>query len=100
MKTSVLTAIRLSVLLAVACLAMPGAVSAQDDVALKNAIQCKNFKHNRDGSWYADSVSLEYGPQGQKQMNLFGATIKKGQAATGEPDLWALLNEKCAAVSH
>jgi hypothetical protein len=32
-------------------------------------------------------------------MNLFGTTIKKGQAKAGERDLWAILNEKGAA-SH
>jgi hypothetical protein len=102
MKKAVLAAIRLPVLLAVACSAAPGAVLAQDDVALKNAVQCKDFKHNRDGSWYAESVSLDYGAskKDQKQMNLFGATIKKGQAAASEPDLWAILNEKCGTAAH
>ena len=92
--------IRLSTLFAVVCCAAPGIALAQDAAALKNAIQCKEFKHNRDGSWYADSVSLNYGPgnSDQKQMNLFGATIKKGQAGAGQPDLWTLLNEKCGAA--
>jgi hypothetical protein len=79
-----------------------GVVLAQDDAALKNAVQCKDFKHNRDGSWYAESVSLNYGPSkaDQKQMNLFGATIRKGKAAPGEPDLGAILDEKCGAAAH
>ena len=92
--------IRLFIVLAIVCCMAPRGVLAQDAVALKNAIQCKDFKHNRDGSWYADSVSLDYGSgkKDQKQMNLFGATIRKGGAAAGEPDLWAILNEKCGAA--
>jgi hypothetical protein len=43
---------------------------------------------------------LDYGPGKKKQMNLFGATIKKGQAEAGEPDLWAILNEKCGAAAQ
>ena len=97
-KNALAKPIRLSILLAVVGCAAPAAALAQDADALRNAIQCKDFKHNRDGSWYADSVTLNYGPQGQKQMNLFGATIKKGKADPGEPDLWALLNDKCGAV--
>ena len=96
-KNALARSIRLSMLLAAVCCAAP-ATFAQDEAALKSAIQCKDFKHNRDGSWYAESVTLNYGPQGQKQMNLFGATIKKGKADPGEPDLWAVLNEKCGAV--
>jgi hypothetical protein len=101
-KSAFAAAIRLSVLLVIASAAAPRAVLAQDDVALKNAIQCKDFKHSRDGSWYAESVSLEYGASNkdQKQMNLFGATIRKGQAGAGEPDLWAILNEKCGGAAH
>jgi hypothetical protein len=99
-KNTLARPIRLAILLAIVCCMAPGAVLAQDDVALKNAVQCKDFKHNRDGSWYAESVSLDYGAskKDQKQMNLFGATIKKGQADAGEPDLWAILNEKCGAA--
>jgi hypothetical protein len=94
--------LRLSVLLAIICCMAPGGVLAQDDAALRNAIQCKDFKHNRDGSWYAEAVSLEYGASKaeQKQMNLFGATIKKGKAEAGEPDLLTILNEKCGAATH
>jgi hypothetical protein len=87
-------------LLALACGTAPGVVLAQDDVALTNAVQCKDFKHNGDGSWYAESVSLNYGPGGKKQMNFFGATIKKGQAKAGEPDLWAILNTKCGGAAR
>jgi hypothetical protein len=45
---------------------------------------------------------LNYGPgkTDQKQMNLFGATIRKGQAHAGEPDLWTILNDKCGAAAH
>jgi hypothetical protein len=90
----------LSMLLAVVCCAAPRAALAQDAAALRNAIQCKDFKHNRDGTWYADAVTLNYGPSksDQQQMNLFGATIRKGKADPGEPDLWTLLNEKCGAA--
>jgi hypothetical protein len=33
-------------------------------------------------------------------MNLFGAPIRNAEAHPDEPDLWALLNEKCGAASH
>jgi hypothetical protein len=101
-KTAFARSIRLPVLLVIACAMASGAVLAQDDVALKDAIHCKEFKHNRDGSWYAESVSLDYRPskKEQKQLNLFGATIRKGQVDAGEPDLWAVLNEKCGSASH
>jgi hypothetical protein len=94
--------IRLSILLAIISCMAPGVILAQDDAALKDAIRCKDFKHSRDGSWYAESVSLNYGPgkTDQKQMNLFGATIRKGQAHAGEPDLWTILNDKCGAAAH
>jgi len=99
-KNALARSILLPVLLATVCCTASGAAVAQDDAALKNAIQCKDFKHNRDGSWYADSVTLNYGPSNsdQQQMNLFGATIKKGKAQAGEPDLWTMLNEKCGAA--
>ncbi len=89
-------AIRLPVLLVVACCAAPAALLAQD-TTLKDAVQCKDFRHNPDGSWYAESASLTYGPGKKQQMNLFGTTIRKGHAKPGEPDLWAILDEKCAA---
>jgi hypothetical protein len=71
-----------------------GTALAQD-VTIKDAIQCNDFKHNSDGSWYAESASLNYGPGKKQQTNFFNARIKKGPAKAGEPDMWALLNEKC-----
>jgi hypothetical protein len=91
-------AIRLPMLIGIACCIASGIVLAQD-VTPKDAIQCKDFKRTADGSWYAESASLNYGPGQKQQMNLFGATIRKGQAKAGEPDLWTLLNEKCG-VAH
>lgn len=84
-------------LLVVACGMTSGGAQTQD-VTLKDAIQCKNFKHNSDGSWYAESASLEYGPGKKHQQNFFGTTIKMGAAKAGESDMWALLNEKCGTV--
>ena len=83
-------------LLILACVTAPGMARAQD-VSLKDAIQCKDFKHNSDGSWSAKDVSLNYGPPGkQQQVNLFGATtIRQGKILAGGVDLWAVLNEKC-----
>jgi hypothetical protein len=89
--------LRLPVLLVIACATLPGAATAQD-VTLADAIQCKDFKHNADGSWYAGSVSLNYGPGKKQQMNLSDATIRRGQAKGNAPDLWALLNAKCGAA--
>lgn len=66
-------------LLIVACILTPRIALAQD-VTLKDAIQCKDFKHNSDGSWYAKDVSLNYGPAGsQQQVNL--STVKYTEAA-------------------
>lgn len=64
------------------------------DVTLKDAVNCKDFKHNADGSWYADSATLNYGPGGknQMQMNFFGTTIT---SKTGE--IFTILNEKCGS---
>jgi hypothetical protein len=83
-------------LLILACVAVPGIAQAQE-VTLKDAIQCKDFKHNSDGSWSAKDVSLNYGPPGkQQQVNLFGTTtIRQGKIVSGGVDLWAVLNEKC-----
>lgn len=83
-------------LLILACVAVPAMARAQN-ATLKDAIQCKDFKHNSDGSWYAKDVSLNYGPAGsQQQVNLFGSTtIRQGKILTGGVDLWAVLNEKC-----
>jgi hypothetical protein len=92
-KTAV-AASRLPFLLVIAWLATGDTVRAQD-ATLKDAIQCKNFKHNADGSWHAEDVSVSYGGDKNQQLNLFGpTTIRKGQALGGV-DLWALLNEKC-----
>lgn len=44
--------IRFLILLVIACCATPGAVLAEN-VTLKDAVQCRDFEHNRDGSWYA-----------------------------------------------
>jgi hypothetical protein len=82
--------------LVVACAMASRSVQAQD-MTLKDAIQCKDFKHNSDGSWFAESASLNYGPGKKQQMNFFGTKIKKGPSNMGEPDMWALLNEKCGA---
>jgi hypothetical protein len=83
-------------LLILASVTAPGIARAQD-VSLKDAIQCKDFKHNADGSWYAKDVSLNYGPPGsQQQVNLFGpTTISQRKILTGGVDLWDLLNTKC-----
>jgi hypothetical protein len=64
---------------------------------LRDAVQCKDFKHNSDGSWSAKDVSLNYGPPGsQQQVNLFGpTTIRQGKILAGGVDLWVVLNEKC-----
>lgn len=94
-QKAAVTAIRLLFLLVFVCCATAGAVRAQD-VTLKDAIQCKDFKHNADGSWHAEDVSINYGGgKNQQQFNLFGPTaIRKGQPVNGV-DLWVLLNEKC-----
>ena len=83
-------------LLILACAPAPEIARAQD-VTLKDAIQCKDFKHNSDGSWSAKDVSLNYGPPGtQQQVNLFGpTTIRQGKILAGGVDLWGLLNAKC-----
>jgi hypothetical protein len=75
-----------------------GAAQAQD-VTLKDAIQCKDFKHAADGSWHAEDVSITYGGKSnQKQLNMFGSTtIRKGSPVSGV-DLWTMLNEKCGAA--
>jgi hypothetical protein len=87
-----------SALLILACVTAPGTARAQD-VSLKDAIQCKDFKHNSDGTWSYDYVSLNLGPPGkQHQLNLFGpGTIRQGKVLEGGVDLWAVLNEKCGA---
>jgi len=88
-----------SALLVLAGVTLPALARAQD-VSLKDAVQCKDFKHNSDGSWFAKDVSLNYGPPGsQQQVNLFGSTtIRQGKILAGGVDLWAVLNEKCGAA--
>lgn len=81
-------------LLVVVC-AVASAPCRAQDVTLKDAIQCKEFKKNSDGTWYAEFASLNYGPGKKEQMNFFDTKIKKGSAQAGEPDMWTLLNEKC-----
>jgi hypothetical protein len=83
-------------MLLLTCSAMSAPARAQD-VTLKDAIQCKELKHNSDGSWYADSVSVNYGPGGKQQLNLFDTTIRKGSTEVAGLDVWQLLNEKCGA---
>ena len=94
-KQNAVVALRVSVLLAVAWCTTLGAVQAQD-VTLKDAIQCKDFKRTADGNWHATDVSLSYGPKtSQQQLNLFGSqTVRKGAPVDGI-DLWTTLNDKC-----
>jgi hypothetical protein len=76
---------------------VPAAAMAQD-AALKAAIQCKDFKHNSDGSWFAQDVSITYGPGNSTQFNLFGpTTIRKGTPVNGT-DLWTILTDKCGSA--
>jgi hypothetical protein len=92
------TASRIPVLLVVAWCTTLGTARAQD-VTLKDAIQCKDFKHAADGSWHAEDVSVTYGGKSkQQQLNLFGSTtIRKGSPVSGV-DLWTILNEKCGTA--
>ena len=75
--------------------AVPGLVQAAN-VSLADAVNCADFKHNPDGSWYAKYASLNYdGPDGKKtQTNFFDAKIT---AQNGE--IYTVLNNKCGA-SH
>ena len=94
-----LAALRLPVrILIIAACAMAPAIALAQEVTLKDAIQCKDFKHNTNGSWSANDVSLSYGSaKNQQQVNMFGpTTIEKGKTIGGV-DLWSLLNEKCGA---
>ncbi len=72
-------------------LAVPIARAAE--VTLKDAITCSDFKRNGDGSWYADSVSLTYGPNNSTQSNFFGQTITRKTT----PEVFDALNEKCGS---
>jgi hypothetical protein len=93
---TVAIAFRLPVLLVVAWSTMVCSVRAQE-VTLKDAIQCKDFKHAADGSWQAEDVSVSYGTKSkQQQLNLFGSTTVRKGSPVGGVDLWTILNEKCA----
>lgn len=88
--------IRLPLVLVIAWAMGPSPSRAQD-VALKDAIQCKDFKRNSDGSWFAKDVSINYGPGKSTQFNLFGpTTIRKGAPLNGT-DLWGILTAKCGS---
>jgi hypothetical protein len=88
--------IRLPVLLVIAC-TIGFSPSRAQDVTLKDAIQCKDFKRNSDGSWFAKDVSINYGAGKSSQFNLFGATtIRKGVPLNGT-DLWVILTAKCGS---
>jgi hypothetical protein len=71
------------------CALATQSVSAAD-VSLTDAINCSDFTHNPDGSWYAKSASLNYGPDSKIQLNLHHTTITAKDA-----DLFAALNQKC-----
>jgi hypothetical protein len=77
---------------AIACALPPAALAA--DKTLKDAINCADFKHNADGSWYTKGVSLAYGPGNQTQINYFGATT----ITSKDGEIFADLNEKCGAA--
>ena len=84
---------RVCAVLVVACALAPGLVDAQD-VTLRDAIDCAQFKRDASGNWHAKDVSLNYGPSKKNQLNLFGnSTITQ----KSHPDLFAALNAKCAA---
>jgi hypothetical protein len=69
---------------------------AREATTLKDAIQCKDFKRDADGSWYAEDVWLSHGSgKNQLQLNLFGPTTIAKAETFGGVDLWSLLNEKC-----
>ncbi|MGO9007335.1 MAG: hypothetical protein ACLQIQ_11205 [Beijerinckiaceae bacterium] len=96
-KKTAVTAFRLPVLLVIAWSTTVCAVQAQD-VTLKDAIQCKDFKRAADGSWHAEDISITYGSnKNQLQLNLFGATTIRKGTPFGEIDLWTLLNDKCGS---
>lgn len=89
-------ATRLPILLVIAWAMWPAPMRAQD-LTLRDAIQCKDFKRNSDGSWFAEDVSVAYGPGKSTQFNLFGpTTIRKGVPVNGT-DLWAILTAKCGS---
>ena len=69
-----------------------------DDVTLRDAIDCKDFKRNADGTWYADNVSIAYGPGKKYHMVLIHSTIRKTKGPfDSHAPILDLLNEKCGA---
>jgi hypothetical protein len=80
----------LAAALVIASAVAPGALAANR--TLKEAINCADFKHNPDGSWYAKSVTLEYGPGNKTQTNFFDHTI-----TSKDGEIFIDLNEKCGA---
>jgi hypothetical protein len=98
METNMLkrTVIRVPLLLVIAWSMGPSPGRAQD-VTLTDAIQCKDFKRNSDGSWFAKDVSIVYGPGKKTQLNFFGpTTFRKGVPINGT-DLWPILTAKCGS---
>jgi hypothetical protein len=94
-KKNAVVAFRLPVLLVIAWSTTLCTVQAQD-VTLKDAIQCKDFKRAADGNWHAEDVSVTYGSKNnQQQLNLFGSTTIRKGTAIGGIDLWTTLNDKC-----
>jgi hypothetical protein len=80
----------LAAVLVIICAMAPAALAA--DRTLNEAINCADFKHNPDGSWYAKSVTLEYGPGNKTQTNSFDHTI-----TSKDGEIFTDLNEKCGA---
>jgi len=93
-KKNAVVAFRLPVLLVIAWYTTLCTVQAQD-VTLKDAIQCKDFKRAADGNWHAEDVSVTYGPKNKQQLNLFGSTTIRKGTPIGGIDLWTTLNDKC-----
>ena len=75
-------------------ISIPATVQAQD-LTLKDAIQCKDFKRAADGNWHAEDVSVTYGPKNKQQLNLFNSTTIRKGTPIGGIDLWTTLNDKC-----
>lgn len=83
---------RVCAVVVIAVCALPLQLARAQDVTLRDAIKCEDFKRSSDGSWHAKSVSLNYGPGKKTQLNLFDATITPKR----HPEIFAILNEKCA----
>lgn len=88
---AVTVAILASAVIAVIC-TLPLHPAAAQDVTLRDAIKCEEFKRNANGTWDAKSVSLNHGPGKRTQTNLFDTTITQ----KNHPEIFAILNEKCA----